>query len=326
MQLVLDTKGLALKKKDNQFNVVAEKRDRLISPYKVTSIVITKNCLISSAAISLAIDHEIPIFLLDRFGKIKGRLWSASFSGLPMVRKQQALFDDHPDAAAWLADLFLLKTERQLEVLKWIKDNRHTTEKWEKAQQQSEEAINSFQQASEMPLEQAKAKLLTTEAHFAKAYWQALADSLPDGWKFEKRSRRPALDPFNALLNYGYGMLYGVIETATFTAGLDPYMGLLHAEEYQTPSLTFDLIEPFRPWLDLLVVQCFYRELLTMNYFKPYKKGWQLDKPGKAFWIPAFNDWLREKSPDDQGRNTTRQSKINRYAADFALHLKKWKP
>ena len=61
--------------------------------------------------------------------------------------------------------------------------------------------------------------------------------------KFEKRSRRPALDHFNSALNYLYGMTYGVVEGGIFAKGLDPFIGLLHTDQYNEPTLAFDLIE-----------------------------------------------------------------------------------
>lgn len=42
-------------------------------------------------------------------------------------------------------------------------------------------------------------------------------------------------------------MLYSVVEAGLFTAGLDPYLGILHADAHKKPTLSFDLIEPFRP-------------------------------------------------------------------------------
>lgn len=148
----------------------------------------------------------------------------------------------------------------------------------------------------------------------------------PAEWQFEKRSRRPALDPFNAALNYGYGMLYRVVESAAFAASLDPYMGVLHAEEYQTPTLTFDLIEPFRPWLDRLVLECFYEDRFVPAHFEPKDEGWHLSKPGKAFWFPCFDAWMQEKLPDKDGRNTARRNHIYAFAGGFSQFLKTWKP
>ena len=55
-----------------------------------------------------------------------------------------------------------------------------------------------------------------------------------------------AKDLFNAILNYGYGVLYAQIEQAIILAGLDPYAGFLHADRPGKPSLVLDLIEEFR--------------------------------------------------------------------------------
>jgi CRISPR-associated protein Cas1 len=47
-------------------------------------------------------------------------------------------------------------------------------------------------------------------------------------------------------LNYGYGVLYAQVERALVLAGLDPYAGFTHADRPGKPSLTLDVIEPFR--------------------------------------------------------------------------------
>ncbi len=57
-------------------------------------------------------------------------------------------------------------------------------------------------------------------------------------------------------------MLYTVVEAAIFSVGLDPYLGIWHADQYNKPTLSYDLIEPFRPWMDaLLIEQCLDDEL-----------------------------------------------------------------
>ncbi len=53
-------------------------------------------------------------------------------------------------------------------------------------------------------------------------------------------------DPFNACLNYCYGILYSLVEKACILSGLDPYVGFLHTDNYNKKSLVFDLIELFR--------------------------------------------------------------------------------
>jgi hypothetical protein len=49
------------------------------------------------------------------------------------------------------------------------------------------------------------------------------------------------------MLNYGYGVLYSLVEKACIYAGLDPFVGFLHTDNYVKKSLVFDLLEPYRP-------------------------------------------------------------------------------
>lgn len=73
-------------------------------------------------------------------------------------------------------------------------------------------------------------------------------------------------------------MLYGVVESAIFASGLDPYLGILHADEYKKPTFAFDLIEPFRPWVDALIAQLCREGLLEGKHFTPKENGFWLSK------------------------------------------------
>ena len=64
------------------------------------------------------------------------------------------------------------------------------------------------------------------------------------GWP--GRETQGARDPFNAALNYGYGVLRAQVRQALLLAGLEPNAGFLHADRPGKPSLTLDLIEEFR--------------------------------------------------------------------------------
>lgn len=71
--------------------------------------------------------------------------------------------------------------------------------------------------------------------------------------RFKERSQHPARDMVNALLNYGYGILYGSIQVELIKAGIDPYIGVLHRDNYNKPVLVYDIIELYRTWIDEVV-------------------------------------------------------------------------
>ena len=76
---------------------------------------------------------------------------------------------------------------------------------------------------------------------------------LPAG-RFTTREHQGAADDVNALLNYGYGMLYSQVWSALALAGLEPFAGFLHVDRPGKPSLVLDFIEEFRqPIVDRVV-------------------------------------------------------------------------
>ena len=80
------------------------------------------------------------------------------------------------------------------------------------------------------------------EAQAARTYWSAL---------FDKFTRSDESDRRNSLLNYGYAVLRAAIARACVASGLLPAFGLHHASKVNAFNLVDDLIEPFRPFVDL---------------------------------------------------------------------------
>ena len=296
MQLVLDTKGLQLKKKGGSFLVEGEKSSRLISPAKLSSIAITANVVIHSDAVVLAISHQLPILFFDRIGKAKARLWSPYFESIATLRRQQLRFIESPEGTNWMLDLFEMKTEEQVKNLQFLKDR--TTRLGSSlgtAVQQIRRQSRGFEAFRDQLAEECRSNIMGVEGNIARIYWLALGNALPRKYAFQKRSRRPAEDLFNAALNYLYGMLYSIVEGGLFAAGLDPHLGILHADEYRKPTLVFDLIEPFRPWIDHLLISACLAQEVKPAFFTKNQFGIFLNKEGKAYFIPLFNQFMRSE-------------------------------
>jgi len=88
--------------------------------------------------------------------------------------------------------------------------------------------------------------IMNIEGRAAVAYWEGVGTILADWLEFRGRITRGAEDPFNMMLNYGYGILYSEVWSAVNTAGLDPFAGFLHTDRPGRPSLVLDVIEEFR--------------------------------------------------------------------------------
>ena len=74
---------------------------------------------------------------------------------------------------------------------------------------------------------------------------------------------RKAATPGNALLNYLYGVLEYEARTACLGMGLDPGLGLLHADQPSRDSLALDVMEPVRPLVDRWLLEFLAKSVLT---------------------------------------------------------------
>lgn len=105
-------------------------------------------------------------------------------------------------------------------------------------------------------------------------------------FSFTVRSRRPPLDPVNALLSFAYSMLARDCAAALQSAGLDPYVGFLHRTRPGRSSLALDLMEELRPvYADRFVLTCINQKTITASHLIRQENGAVLltDAGRKAF-------------------------------------------
>jgi CRISP-associated protein Cas1 len=97
--------------------------------------------------------------------------------------------------------------------------------------------------------------LMGMEGVAGRLYWQGFKAIVESKAEFMGRVHRGADDALNALLNYGYGILYAHVWGAVVNAGLEPFAGFLHVDRPGKPSLVLDLVEEFRqPVVDRTVI------------------------------------------------------------------------
>ena len=171
--------------------------------------------------------------------------------------------------------------------------------------------------------DQIRGSIMGYEGACSRKYFEVLSEVMPEKWKFSGRSRNPAKDQFNCLLNYGYGMLYSITEKACIIAGLDPYAGFLHVDNYNKMSFVFDIIEIFRIYIDVPVVHLFTRKMVHKNYFDEIPGGYYMNDEGKKSMVSEINQSL-ETSISYQGREVMRKNVIQMECHRVANHLLKF--
>src|SRR5262249_51286697 len=141
-------------------------------------------------------------------------------------------------------------------------------------------------------LDEQRGTVMGLEGSAGRAYFACLGRLVPEAYRFEGRSRQPAKDAFNAMLNYSYGVLYSLVERACICAGLDAFLAFLHCDNYNKKSLVYDLIEPLRIVGERATLLLFTGRRVEKGFFDEVPGGVALSKEGRAFFLEELNKRL----------------------------------
>lgn len=323
MELVLNTYGVSLSRDNNAFVITSKDARQRIPTEGVTSIQICRGVQVTSDAIFLAVENEIEVFFADRNGMPVGRVWSPQYGSISTIRKGQLAFSFSSDALTWIKEVICRKIENQEAVLLMMQtDDEELERKTRKAISRLEDYRTKVNSLKGEIVAEVAPSLRGWEGLASNIYFAALNEYLPPQYRFEKRSQRPAMDIVNAFLNYGYGVLYGKIEAALIKAGIDPYVGVLHRDDYNRPVLVYDVIELYRVWVDYVVFNIASQNIITEEYYSVREDGsYWLENLGRRVLIQSLNDYMDEVVSSDQLQRS-RATHIKLYAQRLAQIFK----
>jgi CRISPR-associated protein Cas1 len=295
MILEISSHGSVLKRQNDLFVVKNQDGTSEIPAEKVDAIMVSANILISSQAVKLCIEKNIQLVVADWTGRPMARLWTSTAGKSTELRRKQYVNQESQMAIQIAIELVRAKLKGQREFLLDLKNNRKT---------EVPEITRAIAVISEALLqvgklaidEKTKQTLLGFEGTSASAYFRAISAVLPDKWSFERRSQYPALDGFNALLNYAYGIAYSDVEKIIILSGLDPNAGFYHADSYGKPTLSFDLMEPVRPLVDRTVASLFNKKMVSESWFEDRDgQGIFLAKEARLALLTSYGEKNRKE-------------------------------
>ncbi len=295
MQLFVNTPGTYITQKDECFRFKQKDAVIDISPLKLQSIVISNKALLSSQAIALALEHNIDIVFLDGYGDPLGRIWFSKMGSTALIRRKQLGLSKGKRGTMIIKDIVGQKMKNQIRFLKKLMYARPGREEhFEEALETIEDSL-SYLMKIEGSVNDNRDFILGLEGTAGRSYFRCISGLMPRKYRFRERSRRPARDPFNAALNYCYGILYSQVEKACILAGLDPFVGVLHTDNYNKKSMVFDLIEPFRIFAEQVVVYLFTGRKIKEGFFDYVEGAVSLNAEGKPVVVEALNNHLDAK-------------------------------
>jgi len=268
---------------------------------------------ITTQAIHSCLSRNIPILYLSRMGYCYGRLLSIEKGYRALTRYQEALT---------LSDRL---TIAQIIVQAKIKNSRVILQRQQR-RQDSEIFSKTLRDLDYLSLKASQAdslaKLNGYEGAAANAYFSAFGQCFSSpNFVFLARSRRPPGNPVNALLSFGYQVLWNHFLTLIEFQGLDPYQGCLHESSDRHAALASDLIEEFRaPIVDSLVLYLINSQMLDANAdFEYHQGGCFLNDSGRKIFLKAFIQRMEDKIQSDDAQKQPRwdllMRQVKRYKA-----------
>ncbi len=325
MELVLNTYGTSLVKDNNTFLVLHKDGKQRVHPSGIKSIVISRGAQITSDAALLAIENEIEVLFVDKTGNPKGRIWSHKYGSISTIRKGQIEFTFSKDAIKWIKSIVMQKMENQQALLLSMHTySEPVIERIKTAIARIEDYRAKTGKLEGEVIPDIAAGLRGWEGAASRIYFEMINEFLPEGYKMKGRSQHPATDITNCLLNYAYGILYGKIEGALIKAGIDPYVGVFHRDDYNRPVLVFDIIERYRVWADYVCFSLATQEVINEDCYSIRDDGsFWLESLGKRILIQSMNDYLGEVVKE-KGVSRSRLFHIDLFAQDLAQKFKKF--
>ncbi|MBC7248089.1 MAG: CRISPR-associated endonuclease Cas1 [Actinobacteria bacterium] len=321
MDLVIDSFGASLRRKSNCFLVRRGDDEEEICADDVTQIILSLGTHISTDAIALAADKNVDIVCLSRGGKPVSRIWPCKFGGTALTRRKQmeALYTSKGVKVA--EAMIKAKGLNQAYFLKALNKEREIASVEEAAEVILKRVKSASWDAENIEL--VRNDMFALEGGCSRLYIQALTSIIPEEYGFFGREKRPPKDPVNAALSYGYAVLYGKVERACILAGLDPFLGYLHTDRFGKPSMSLDLMEPFRqPLVDRVVVTLFVKRSFKHSDFMPYaeSEGLYLNETGRKKLLEKLYERF-DKEIQHKGRKRKFQDIILVCIRDVAAFL-----
>lgn len=274
--LYVTTENASLRKDGENLVAEIDGAERARVPlHMLASVALFGAIFISPALMAACAAAGITIVLLDRNGRFQARI-EGPVSGNVLLRRAQYRASDRPEEI--VRSIVIGKVANQRSVL--MRSLRDYSAEFSETDRTAIEAVTArlarIMRRAELS-DETLDELRGSEGEAANLYFSVfghLIRSPDEEMHWNGRSRRPPLDPVNALLSFLYTLLTHDCRSACESVGLDPAVGFLHRDRPGRPSLALDLMEEMRPIIaDRLALSLINRRQLRARDFETREGG-----------------------------------------------------
>jgi CRISP-associated protein Cas1 len=231
-------------------------------------VVLDADGVITFDAFTWLARHDVPLVQINWRGEVINVVGSSAKTSNPKLIRWQRSTQNKSAALQFAKEMIRKKVVNSIDTLRFLPKSEAI-----------DLALGRIRQELRLLMRRPPSllsQLLGIEGKVGLAYFQALRtlpvrwrevdrNPIPDDWIwFGRRAskvgdlyhpNRNAVHPVQAMLNYAYGVLESHVRMQVVAVGLDPKIGFFHGRRKNKDGLVYDLMEPFRPIIDMEVLK-----------------------------------------------------------------------
>ncbi|MDI6736616.1 MAG: CRISPR-associated endonuclease Cas1 [bacterium] len=256
--IYLTEQGSILRKTGDRLIVQKDNETLLdIQCNKIDAVLIFGNVQFTTQAVHELFEHGIEMAIMTRTGRLIGQITSPMPKNVYLRLAQYEKYKDESFITKISKIIVAGKIQNEIEFIRRFSYNHPEIRLIDEI-----ERLERYRKDIEG--RNTIAELLGVEGASAKEYFTAFNKMILGAFNFDGRRKRPATDPVNALLSFGYTLVFNEISSLLDGIGFDQYIGYYHKIDYGRPSLAADLLEEFRT----PIVDRFTLKLINNRVFK----------------------------------------------------------
>ena len=295
LPLIIQAQRARVSKKGETLVIEEEEKEKIVVRLnEISDLGLFGLCNITTPALTSLLEREIPVTFHSHGGWFRGVAHGLGHKNVEIRTEQyRKSFDDR----------FRIRFSRELIDAKIFNQRTIIRRNWRGEESERISILNRLNRIRKSLVKVDNFDSLRGyEGDAAAIYFRAFNEILakPDelnSFQFERRNRRPPLDPINAMLSLAYAMLTRNIHVALTMVGFDPYRGFFHSPRYGRPALALDIMEPFRPIVaDSVVLTAVNTGEVSSRHFVSGVTGTALNESGRRAFIKAFERRLSQET------------------------------
>lgn len=276
-----------LARQDNSLVFIREKdKYKFYLPiYQIELISIYGHCVFNKDLVQILFENNISILMFTFNGRYLGCFSPKRNCLGDILIKQVTIVTDFERKNIYAKEIINSSICNMLSVLKY----------YNKKGRNLDEYINNIQLLQNKFIDQdLKNFSLIYEAKIKMIYYSSFNEIIKNNYFcFKRRTTNPPEDPINALMSYGYAVLYGILENDIHLSNLNISLPFIHGVTRNPGGLQYDIADIFKPVIiDRLIFRMINKRQIDSSYFIYNKDSILLSKQGTRLFLEEFENQL----------------------------------